>query len=146
MNVPPLHERIYPGDPVSLPTCTPNKPQLSPHKITLISCGSMVQYATEANYRPPLDESGIKRVQGIVGALLYYGKDVENKLLVALSAIVSQKYSANERNSDATTQLLDYSTTDSNDGITYRTRSMVLTGHSGAFILNESKTHSRAGE
>ena len=40
---------------------------------------------------PPLNDKGIKRVQGIVGALLYIGIVFNNKLLVALSAIGYQQ-------------------------------------------------------
>ena len=36
---------------------------------------------------PKLNESGIKQVQGLISALLYYAWAVDNKLLVALSAI-----------------------------------------------------------
>ena len=40
---------------------------------------------------PPMNDKGIKRVQGIVCALFYVGRSVNNKLLVALSAIGSQQ-------------------------------------------------------
>ena len=43
---------------------------------------------------PPLNDKGIKRVQGILGDLLYVGKAVNNKLLVALSAIGAQQAAA----------------------------------------------------
>ena len=45
---------------------------------------------------PPLNEKGIKRIQGIVGALLYAGRAVNNKLIVALSAIGAQQSAATE--------------------------------------------------
>ena len=44
----------------------------------------------------PLKDKVIKRVQGIVGALLYVGRAVNNKLLVALSAIGAQQAAATE--------------------------------------------------
>ena len=40
---------------------------------------------------PPLNEKGINRIQGIVGALLYVGRAVNNKLLVALIEIGAQQ-------------------------------------------------------
>ena len=52
------------------------------------------QLAPEDDTTPPLDSQGKKRVQGIVGALLYYAQAVDNKLLVGLSAIGSQQASA----------------------------------------------------
>jgi hypothetical protein len=68
----------------------PLKPQLSPHKHREIQYGAKVQKAMEDDTSAPLNTSGIKRVQGIVGALLYYARAVDNKLLVALNAIGTQ--------------------------------------------------------
>ena len=47
-----------------------NIPQLSPHKYTVIYDVLLVQYATEANYIPPIDSLVIKQFQVIIGALL----------------------------------------------------------------------------
>ena len=52
-----------------------------------------------------------------MGALLYVGRAVNNKLLVALSAIVSQQAAATEDTAAAIEQLLDYVATYPNDGI-----------------------------
>ena len=49
---------------------------------------------------PPLNDKGIKRVKGIVGALIYIGRAVNNKLLVALSAIGAQQAAATEETKD----------------------------------------------
>ena len=58
--------------------------------------------------RPPLNEKGINRVQGIVGALLYVGRSVNNKLIVALSAIGAKQAAETKETADAIEQLLDY--------------------------------------
>ena len=50
----------------------PKKPQLSPHKHREVIYGAKEQLAPEDDTSPPLDSQGKKRVQGIVGALLYY--------------------------------------------------------------------------
>jgi len=66
----------------------PTKPQHSPHKYCPITYGAKAQLETdEVNTSPPLDAAGIKRVQGIVGCLLYYARAVDNNLLCTLSAI-----------------------------------------------------------
>ena len=65
------------------------KPQLSPHKQHPIDYGATQQLVKPTDTSKPLNEKGIKRIQGIVGALLYVGRAVNNKLLVALSAIGS---------------------------------------------------------
>lgn len=123
----------------------PSKPQLSPHKHREINYGASSQLAHVDADSPALPESGVKRVQGVVGALLYYARAVDNKLLVALSAIGSQQASATEATMDAVNQLLDYVATYPNDGITYRASDMVLAAHSDAGFHNETKGRSRAG-
>ena len=59
----------------------------------------------------PLDNQGTKRVQGIIGALLYYARAVENKLLIGLSAIVSQQAAATQSINEAINQIIDYCAT-----------------------------------
>ena len=46
--------------------------------------GTKEQLAPEDDTTPPLDSQGTKRVQGIVGALLYFAQAVDNKLLGGL--------------------------------------------------------------
>ena len=123
----------------------PAKPQHSPHKHIPISYGAKQQFSPEADTSQPLDEAGIKRVQGIVGALLYCGRAVNDKILVALSDIGSQQAIATQHTKDAVTHLLDYVATYPNDGITYRASDMVLASHSDASYLNVSKSRSRGG-
>ena len=79
----------------------PKKPQLSPHKHRKISYGNKEQLVPEEDTSSPLDSQGTKRVQGIVGALLYYARAVDNKLLVGLSAIGAQQASATQRKNEA---------------------------------------------
>ena len=50
----------------------PKKPQLSLHKHREVIYGAKEQLAPEDDTTPPLDSQGTKRVQGIVGSLLYY--------------------------------------------------------------------------
>ena len=123
----------------------PKKPQLSPHRHREISYGAKEQLAPEDDTSPPLDSQGTKRVQGIVGALLYFAFAVDNKLLVGLSAIGSRKASATQRTSEAINQILDYCATYLADFIHYRSSVMVLCAHSDAGFHNESKGRSRAG-
>ena len=65
----------------------PTKLQLSPYRHREILYGDKEQLTQEENTSPALDAAGIKRVQANVGALLYYARAVDNKLLVALSTI-----------------------------------------------------------
>ena len=63
----------------------PTKPQLSPHRHREIVYGAKEQLTLEEDTSPALNASSIKRVQAIVGALLYYARAVDNKLLAAVS-------------------------------------------------------------
>ena len=68
----------------------PTNPQLSPHCHREIVYGAKEKLTQEEETSPALDASGIKRVQAIVGALMYYARAVDNKLLVVLSSIGGQ--------------------------------------------------------
>ena len=65
----------------------PNKNQIPPYKHTPIVYGAKIQYATDNPFSPPLDSQCILRIQYIVGALLYYARAVDNKLLVGLNEL-----------------------------------------------------------
>ena len=94
---------------------------------------------------PPLNYKGIKRVQGIVGVLLYLGRAFNNTLLVSLSAIGAQHEAATKETADEIGKLLDYVATYPDDGILFRKSDMILAAHLDAGFLNESKSRSRAG-
>ena len=70
---------------------------------------------------------------------------MNNKLLVALSAIGSQQASATESKNDAIHQLLDYCAAYPDNGILYKLSDMILAAHSDASFANETKSRSRAG-
>ena len=69
----------------------PAKPQLSPHRHREINYGSKEQLVEEEDTIHKLNNEVIKRVQAIVGALLYYAREVHNRLLVGLIAIGAQQ-------------------------------------------------------
>ena len=123
----------------------PKTPQHSPHMHREITYGTKEQLLPENDTSPLLDAAGVKRIQGIVGSLLYYARAVDNKLLAALSAISARQAKATVNTEKAINQLLDYVATYPNDGITYRASSMVLAAHSDASFLTEPGSRSRAG-
>ena len=91
---------------------------------------------------PPLDEAGIKIIQAIVGAVLFYERAVSNKLLVTLNAIGTQQAAKTEATNEAVNQMLDYLSTYPNDGIVYRASDIILAAHFDAGFHNESKGRS----
>ncbi len=123
----------------------PSAPQHSPHRCRPINYGAKVQMPPEEDTSPMLEPVGIKRIQAIIGALLYYARAVDNKLLVALSTLGSQQASATTATKADCDWLLDYCATYPDDGIIYRASDMVLAAHSDAGFNNVTKSRSRAG-
>ena len=80
-----------------------------------------------------------------MGALLYYARAVDKKLLVAISTIDGQQVAATDKTNEAIKQLLDYCSTYPNDGIVYRSSDMILCANSDAGFHNESRGRSRDG-
>jgi hypothetical protein len=63
------------------------KGQLSPHKHCEIVYDQTTQLTHDEPFSPPLSTEGVKRIQGIIGTLLYYARAVNNKLLATLSTL-----------------------------------------------------------
>ena len=87
----------------------------------------------------------LQRVQEIVDTTLFYGRAVNNKLLVAINTISSQQAHATEDINKVVATLLDYLATSPDNGILYRASDMILAAHSDAGFHNETKGRSRAG-
>jgi hypothetical protein len=83
-----------------------------------------------------LNASCICRIQEIVGLHLYYARAVDNKLLIALSAIAARQAKATVATEQAVGLLLDYIATYSNDGIVYQASNMILCAHANTSFLN----------
>ena len=123
----------------------PTKPCLSPYKCAPITYGIKTQLAPDMDTSELLDDARKRCCQEIVGSLLYYACAVDNKLLVALSAIAARQAQATIATEQAVNLLLDYVATYPNDGIIYRESNMILCVYSDAGFLNESKACSHAG-
>ena len=108
-----------------------------PHKPRPIYYGVKQQIVQPADTIPSLDDKGINRVQGIVGALIYAGRAVSKKLLVALSEIGAQQAEATKETSDAIEQLLDYVATHPDDGILFRKSDMILVAYTDTGFINK---------
>ncbi len=92
----------------------PKKPQYCPYLPTPKKYGSEAQSPLPPDDTPPLDAKGIKRVQKIVGSILYYARAVDMTVLMALSSIAVEQTKATERTMGRCLQLLDYLATNSN--------------------------------
>jgi hypothetical protein len=123
----------------------PCKPRLSPYACLPISYGAKTHITLERDTSELLDDSRKHQIQEIVGSLLYYARAVNNKLLVALSAIAARQAKATVATEQAVHLLLDYVATYPNDSIVYPTSNMILCAHSDASFLNKSQSCSHAG-
>jgi hypothetical protein len=94
----------------------PVTPQHAPYKAAPIQYGTKVQ-RVEVDTTQPLTPKEVKRVQDIVGTLLYYARAVDPTLLPALRASTAQHASCTRAVADACHQLLEYVATHPNAGI-----------------------------
>jgi hypothetical protein len=92
----------------------PLKRRLSPYACLPISYGAKTQLTPEGDTSAllDLDDDRKYRIQEIVGSLLYYAHAVDNKLLVALSAIAARQAQATVATKQAVHHLLDYIATE----------------------------------
>jgi hypothetical protein len=116
----------------------PKKPQLLPFTATPIAYGQKKQFTPDEDTSAPLLPDCIKRMQKIIGSLLYYAQAVDNKLLVALNAISARQAKATIHTEQLVETLLNYVATYPNDGIVYRVSDMVLCAHVDAGYLNKT--------
>ncbi len=84
------------------------KVQTCPYTPAPKQFGSEAQRPLPADNSPPLDKKGIKRVQQIVGSILYYVQAVDMMVLMALSTIAIEQTKATEKTMAKCFQLLDY--------------------------------------
>jgi hypothetical protein len=123
----------------------PKQPQHAPHMWIAPNYGAKVQYTSPEDKSLPLDKHGIKRLQEVIGTLLFTGRAVDNTLLVALSTLAAAQTKGTTNTMDALIQLLDYAATHPNAAIRYHRSDMILYVHSDASYLSEPKARSRVG-
>ena len=124
---------------------TPSQPQHAPHRYNPPTFG------TKQQKPEPLDTTAIatpqerKRIQRIVGTLLFYCRAVDPTLAVTLSDLASEQSRATELTLKDVHQLLDYCATHPDAKLRYHASNMQLGIHSDASYLNAPKGRSRVG-
>ena len=124
---------------------TPTTPQHSPHTWVAPNYGAKVQYTTPEDTTLALDKHGIKRLQEVIGTLLYSARAVDNTMLVALGTLAAAQTQGTDQTMDALIRLLDYAATHPDAAIRFHKSAMVLYAHSDASYLSEPKARSRVG-
>ena len=122
----------------------PEEPEDAPHQHTEINYGAKTQMTKDPDKTPPLDKTGIKRLQSIVGTLLYYARAVDNTMLPALGTLAAAQTKGTQATADAATKLLNYAATHPEAVVRFTASDMILHVHSDASYLSESEARSRA--
>jgi hypothetical protein len=124
----------------------PSRRQHAPHHWTWPVYGARVQYAPEPDDKALLPAADIKRVQQVVGTLLYYARAVDSTMLVALNAISASQSKATKNTAAAIVHLLlHYAATHPDAILRYQRSDMVLHIYSDASYLSGPEARSRAG-
>jgi hypothetical protein len=89
----------------------PERPQHAHYPARTPQYGSKVQLTPAVLDSPTLTPQGIKRIQQVVGALLYYGRAIDGTIMTAISSLASQQETSNsngrhQSKTDTTPQLL----------------------------------------
>ncbi len=91
-----------------------------------------------------LTNAEIKRVQKIVGSILYYARAVDMTVLMALSTITSKTIKGPERMLKKTYQVLDYLVSHPNATVRLQASDIITNIHLDAFYLSKLNACSRA--
>ncbi len=105
--------------------------------------GTEAQTPLPPDSTPKLDAKGIKRVQKIVGSILYYARAVDMTVSMALSSIAVEQTKATVKTMAGCTQLLDYLSGHVDAKVCFQASDMILNIHSDASYLLEAKARSR---
>ena len=116
----------------------------SPEAYEPPSYGAKVQYTSPDN-SDPIDGPRVKRIQQVIGVLLYYARAVDETMLCTLNRLASRQATPTVHLERAIDRLLQYAATWPDAGITYRPSDMTLYIHSDGSYLSETRSRSRAG-
>jgi hypothetical protein len=92
----------------------PARPQHAPYKIQPINYGAKVHFTAPADTSVPLTDSQKLNLKQVIGCLLYYGRAVDPKMLVALSTLASAQAQGTAAIAEDMNQILDYCATHPN--------------------------------
>jgi hypothetical protein len=121
----------------------PTAPQDAPYALAPIQYGAKVQQV-KIDTTSPLSLVEFKRVQDIIGTLLYYAQAVDPMLLATLSTIKVQQSNGTQAVANACHQLLDYVVTYPNAGLQHHNCDIILAIHTDASYLSKAVGKSRA--
>jgi hypothetical protein len=101
--------------------------------------GSEAQRPLPADNSPPLNKKRIKRVQHIVGSILYYARTVDMMVSLALSMIAIDQTKATKKTMAKCMQLLDYLAYHADTKVRFYASNMIMNVHLDASYLSTGK-------
>ena len=114
----------------------PNRLQSCPYAPEPKQFGATVQAPAPPDDTPRLNDAGIKRVQKIVGSILYYARAVDMTVLMALSSIAMEQTKATDWTLERCMQLLDYLASNNPAKVRFHASDMIMNIHSDASYLS----------
>ena len=124
----------------------PSSPQHSPHPWTPPKYGKNVQFVKDIESNPNLSKEQKKFAQEVIGTFLYYGRAVDNTILVSVGSIASTLSTSSWKDLHRRiNHLLDYVATHPDAGIRFHASDMHLWVHTDSSYLTEPKARSRCG-
>ena len=117
----------------------PKRVQRCPYSPEPKKFGSEAQAPLPPDDSPKLDAKGIKRIQQIVGSILYYAHAVDMTVLAALGTIAINQTKATQRTRDQSIQLLDHLASNQDAKVRFHASDMIMIIHSDALYLSESR-------
>jgi hypothetical protein len=97
----------------------PTRPEHAPYPARAKQDGAKVHITPEQDTSAALSADGRKRIQRVVGSLLYYGRAVDPTMLTATSAIASQQATATDDTNLKLLHLLNYAASHPDASIRY---------------------------
>jgi hypothetical protein len=122
----------------------PKKPQHCPYSLEPKQFSSEAQRPHPGGKSKLLNNCGKKRIQKIIGSILYYARAVNMTDLMALSTIKMSQANPTKNTMTRCVQLLDYLRTHADANIKFYASDMIMNIHLDTSYLSESKAHSRA--
>ena len=122
----------------------PRKPQHSPHPWTKQQYGVNIQWTEEVDESAELNPGETKRVQQVLGTLLFYAQEVDSALLLAMGAIFTCMSLGTVKKMQAVDKFFDYCSTPAETTIQYRASNMVIQIHTDASYLSETEAGNQA--
>mmetsp|Transcript_26440 Transcript_26440/g.37543 ORF Transcript_26440/g.37543 Transcript_26440/m.37543 type:complete len:133 (-) Transcript_26440:204-602(-) len=118
-----------------IPSCC----QDLPHKHDIPKYGARVQYTKEPDTTAAIDVQDAKKVQEILGTLLYYAQAINSTMLPTIGTLATQQSAPTTKTMEGIKQLLNYCASNPNAIVRYQKSDTVLHAESNASYLSETK-------